>query len=348
MLIVGGLCLLQNIAIVEFYFAFSTKTKIEFENSVHQKRVLPYIFIVFDDHITLNESMFSIFKKIECKIYYRNKTAQIISKVSLKKDIDTNFHLKYHFSRYDADAVKFSFNNNFFLKKLYWMLTTPIEKILLYDGTNGEIFHLTVGHYLIKIYQTTFIKQKLPYDTECYDYEDNIKATLNSQLSGKNRCTQDCIIQEFPKYLKCREGVTEMVFSRAKGDYSLDNYTLGFMSCNMFFNSSKTLLRREFVAYDCKEKCKTNCHQINLKPRFILLKQATGQSDKAYLTVQPDWSYSVTIYRSFPQMKMLDLFYEIGGIISLWFGYSIIFLINHLVQIFVYLFQNKILKKSFK
>ncbi len=164
-----------------------------------------------------------------------------------------------------------------------------------------------------------------PYSTDCYDYENEENPVLNY----KSR--EDCIVKHLEKkeFIKC--GCNKRWFYGYSRRQNLSNICLKSIECK--FNAKSEMKSLDKI---CKSNCKNEYYMD------IINNQITTEELSVY-------SFRVLILNRFrkqeisftylPKMNLIEYLCSIGGLISIWFGFSV----YDLVLIFAKEMKKKIL-----
>lgn len=113
-----------------------------------------------------------------------------------------------------------------------------------------------------------------------------------------------------------------------------------FELCNQSQWSLRTQLSANASRY-CQQECKRPCRdyqynvRLHVKKVFDTIARIRFRFDTGF----------VVVFTSLPKMSAFDLLYEVGGLVSLWFGYSLINSIYSLINL-SYSLINLILKNG--
>jgi len=162
-----------------------------------------------------------------------------------------------------------------------------------------------------------------PYQTDCMHYNHSINSFISDQS-----CLEICLVQIETQSLGCIYSayVDSSRFFSQQYEYCTRNYTQD----------------KEESEANCKAKCKPNC-SLNTYQFFVkIIKRSHKYQNMTIMNIFPrEKPYLSYIYT--PKMDVDQLVYNIGGILSLWFGFSAFSFIISLIECFKN-FSSKIIK----
>jgi hypothetical protein len=215
---------------------------------------------------------------------------------------------------------------------LHWMsyenkpkikITMNDGDIDLYRGSFGEtevVRSIDSKRNNVKFNLRSFHLLESPYSTDCRYYD---KSSEKNEQKSEQRC-----------YLKC---ITDL---ETKSKCSKDGYLLADQFISKKLNFSRRCLdlkndislekKIEICRHDCKPECHLNYYDFYVDP---IEDTNSAYKNLSIMNIFPlDRAYLSYIYT--PKMDVDQLVYNIGGILSLWFGFSAFSFINSLIECF--------------
>jgi hypothetical protein len=265
------------------------------------------------------DKMFYGINEIKCSIRSKNKSVncdQFYDKVEYYKwESHESYTTLYRLVNFERKSMNDDYMNwkSFEDKPRIEIIANTTSSlniaIQLDRGSFGDIYFVWMSvnqRNTVKFIQRSFQFLEPPYSTDCYNYDP---MNQNDNLKSEQRCYHNCITNSERK-LECF----------LIGNFIADE----FFSRKLIYCSNQSLLESKVnfgeKIEQCKHDCKPDCHldyydfdiesidDLKLLDTSILNIFA---SEKPYL------SYIYT-----PKIDVDQLVYNLGGIISLWFGLS--------------------------
>lgn len=332
----GIICFYQTFLVTNRYLTYETVTQTLIENSYENCGLFPQLILaaspksadysepsIFD--LSNNGNIFSLFPKIET---IRWKNAEIVPMTALTYRLETkrNQIIALEFNRSGIKEVLVDFNLNSSIRK----------SLVQLKQVNSDRKALSVSLidkkqlFELKITQQTFRLLPPPFDTGCHDYDWLLPDwDSNWHLSGRYRCEHNCQESYFKKSLNCTIGFTNFYSFSQNGRLEKENKER-FDACSV---DVSYLFKNLTEIKSCLEMCKPTCLDYQYKVREVL---SNNYDSKARLRLTFDDDFIVK-YLSTAKMSFFDFFYEVFGLVSLWFGFAIV----DIVCLFSKLLGNK-------
>jgi hypothetical protein len=164
-----------------------------------------------------------------------------------------------------------------------------------------------------------------PYSTDCYDYENEENLVLNY----KSR--EDCIVKHLEKKEFNECGCNKRWFYGYSRPQNLSNICLKSIECK--FNAKSEMKSLDKI---CKNNC-LNEHYMNIFDTQQVVKSLFATNAK-YLWLGISKKHEI-LFTYLPKMNFIEYLCSVGGLISMWFGFSV----YDLVLIFTKEIKKKIL-----
>jgi hypothetical protein len=157
----------------------------------------------------------------------------------------------------------------------------------------------------------------LPYESDCYDYEQNKKL-----FSPKSK--EDCILNYLKKkeYKKCKYN-REWLYE--KYEFLSNKTTYEAHNCSIQYN-------KEELNRMCKKDCKTIRYTLSIKQTSENFANINF-SNISHLHILPSNPYKIKVTH-LPKMDLITYFCSIGGLCGMWIGISIYSTLCYLKQLF--------------
>lgn len=312
----------QIVLAVVDYFNFKTITSTFFDNNYESDGIFPSLEFCFPklviDSLDFDDSgnASELFKKYETMAW--NGSANSITKLTwIDDDIRKTFRFDYE--RKGIKEVHFELNWIFPYPLNSWFLDVKqsFSLILLFQLVTGPT------DFDVRVKQQTFELMPPPYDTGCRDYGKDFNSNVN--YSGRYGCESVCLNNFFKARFNCsshyshfykigNQGIVERLKRIENWDYcDQEEFRLG-----------EDLIKTGLIK-DCMRSCKPSCTDYQYKVRSHPVKQK-NPDNIVRIRLRFDDGF-VLKFVSMPKMTSFDFFYEVGGIVSLWFGWDIVGLI---------------------
>lgn len=171
--------------------------------------------------------------------------------------------------------------------------------------------------YKIRVKHEVFKKLEAPFDTDCFRYDAEAR---NDKMVGRFRCLDNCIKEGFFRKFGCYQ---KFLFRFSEEELQ-----------TVMFCEIETKKQQEWISKQknsCSQQCKSECTYFNFE--IAKTSENSIRSNLAEIEISFDTSQPVVVCVSEPIMTELELFYELGGTIGLWFGLSILTVYSYLLQI---------------
>ena len=172
-----------------------------------------------------------------------------------------------------------------------------------------------------------------PYDTNCKVYElDN---------RGVNDMRSDCV-------QKCIDNRLQKLFPELKCVFTLKNYKLirknnldnlaQYPFCNYYKFSDEYLanvVRRQFKEDQlCRDMCLRNCNDLFYQFDVDIIKAHSwiNQSNEFLVTIEHN-RFPDQIITHKPVMSWIELMSNFGGLLGMWLGLSIMFVLKAIIKL---------------
>jgi len=217
-----------------------------------------------------------------------------------------------------SNVNSFSFDQKSVLKieRTYHFKSSP-QTINQYF-IKGEYDETVTTHQLVpgRNYQVSFTQRSIqllpsPYKTDCMDYDRN---RVNGFISDEE-CYHDCSVKlEIEKF-----GCSPNAFIPARVFFSQPFKYCDPNNLHQVENDAK-----------CKQKCRPNCKLNNYDISIKTIENNKLVNLSVTSIIPHEKPYLSYIYT--PKMDVDQLVYNLGGIASLWFGFSFFYLLDSLVN----------------
>jgi hypothetical protein len=148
-----------------------------------------------------------------------------------------------------------------------------------------------------------------PYSTDCYDYENEENPILNY----KSR--EDCIVKHLEKKEFNECGCNKRWFYGYSHHQNLSNICLKSIECKFNAKSEMKLLDKI-----CKSNC-LNEYYMNIFDTQEVVKSLLAMNAK-YLWLGITKKHEI-LFTYLPKMNFIEYLCSVGGLISMWFGFSV-------------------------
>lgn len=320
-------CIYQIILVLFIYFKYQTVTK-----------------TVLSSYKSLG-----MFPSIEIKIKSSIATPVFITNGSnIKKYFEKLESVKWNGQKERISTVQYLKTNAALWKNLYFNLKNSAQELLFHPNKTTMFKEKTDTIFLIlhqsetslitleevvssrsvetQISQQTFELLPPPYDTDCYDYHD-----LNNSVQlydGRYGCEEACQNNLSRHFLNCLTNELELYSIDETGVLVAKPTKETNMLCDRKVKSFDNYTRFTDERKRCIEMCKQSCRDFLYKARTI-----RGKVSESNPQIRLRFDSGLAIkYVSTPKMTPFDLFYEVGGLLCLWFPFSLID--------FIYLFSK--------
>lgn len=193
--------------------------------------------------------------------------------------------------------------------------------LLVKQVRKPEIHELTLN-------QQTFKLLAPPYDTGCHDYGGR---DSNWRFSGRHQCEFECLNRHLKEQLNCTDDFIEYYSIESINRKQILKKALKKESLVSCERQNRLKVIDEFAKV-CASSCAPPCtdFKYSIKYFFRSLKRSSGIVQIKFVF---DNNGFVVKYVSEPRMTLFDLFYEVGGFISLWFGFTLLDVLLYLIRI---------------
>lgn len=321
-------CLFQSSLTVQNYFAFQTKTRTEF-STYDKVSEMPYIAIIppYAFVPIVEANWYHNLKHVQClQTQWNSKAPYLINACnhfSISFDKRT-WTIRHRFLRKNTKAISFVMNDNYTNLASNEILGNPesdLPQILKFEFKYDEVhFKKTIQinkSYKIRVKHDVFKKLEAPFDTDCFRYDVEAR---NDRMVGRFRCLDNCIKKGFFRKFGCYQ---KFLFRLSEEELK-----------DAKFCEKETKNQQEWISKQknaCSQQCKLECTYFNFE--IAKTSENSIRLNLAEIEISFDTSNPVVVYVSEPVLTELELFYELGGTIGLWFGLSILTVYSYLLRI---------------
>ena len=199
--------------------------------------------------------------------------------------------------------------------------------------------YLTMGKINMITYTSTHsYRLPAPYDTHCKEYE----LDRNPENQMRSDCKQECIDKQMHSEVNCLFTKDNYYLTRKDNLREFSSY---FYCDHHFLDNStykKFLLKKQLILeIQCDRKCMNNCHDISYEftSETVKVHSWVNQSNQFAIKLEhnriPD-----QIIRYKPVMSFIEMMSNFGGLLGMWLGLSISFILETIVKSFL---KNKII-----
>lgn len=334
--IVFLVCFYQSFLVAKSYYDFKTFTSPTFHKSYEKFGVMPSIgFLVYGAY---SHELTSVFNTSLIN-WSKNKTTTI----KLLYTSSPPGHLfTFVFDKKSIKKNKYSINlRNFENSETIIPLPFSVYLVKINDYNSIEKITSLKSNtlYDVRIKQTTFQRLESPFDTNSFKYEEGNNP--NTQFDEQRQCIFDCVLKKFSETFNCSFN-NDVMYDLESGGVSELN--LGQKPCkDAFKKPSFATIKKKFgkkTKDELKEKsgefkkiCSQNCGVACTERHYSInsynkqLNPDIGQN-LSFVEISFDNNDFIIEYVAKPKMIAFVVFYEIGGLISLWFGFSFFYLFS--------------------
>ena len=288
-------------------------------------KMQPHIeIIIFGQQFDQISNSTILFKRLEENMYLKN--------ISPIESIIQGFHKKRKcFTFFSSLQTGYS-NIKFIIKEIhinilfnkYWS-PYPISEVYLSIHSPYEIEHLDsfvkfpISRY-IKITYNRINNNEDPSYHNCHDYNNN---NNNNNCKNKFDCFYKCIIKSTSEFCLPYELIVGNIDYPVPIDFLPKQYPRHYtMNCSGD-NNIDALFGK------CARSCKEECHQEYFFFESKPYKQQYTFNEMINIRISKNNLPTITIYH-LPEMTLISLLCNLGGLIGMWLGISIASTIDNL------------------
>ena len=173
---------------------------------------------------------------------------------------------------------------------------------------------------------------RAPYDTNCKDYKLDYKGEHNMRSDCIQKCIDENLLKEFPE-IQCLFTNSNYKLIRKDNLFNLSRYSL--CNSNSFGKdlNSKMADRQILLQTYCDQMCLKNCQETfyNFAMDVVKVHSYLKSNDEFTIQLQhnrfPD---QIITYK--PIMSWIELVSDFGGLLGVWLGLSIAFLLQFFIN----------------
>ena len=184
-------------------------------------------------------------------------------------------------------------------------------------------------YYGISFTRKTIAKLPKPYKTDCQFYEPDLSSTDIYGLS-RDLCITKCKNEEIYSKLKCILSTNDIILGQKYSELPM---------CGIVEEVKPERGQFENQIYNkCRKQCKQNCfkelfdldiYEVEDKEMALVFGNDKNEPNISYFAVL-NKLYAQTHSYHLPRIKFIDFLSNIGGLMGLWLGLSVITLFDYL------------------
>jgi hypothetical protein len=233
--------------------------------------------------------------------------------INYKTNISMNYKMdKSSFIEFDLSLEKFT---EFLISPEYKILDTIYLSVHSSQSKFSDSFFIPIeiNFQKYKLFNYKFSRNYLnsldwPYQTNCIDFE-----VFNEKEPSFLDCVNSCILDRMMKRFKCFHPENNLGI-----DVVLNEKTEKMRLC-VNYTKNESLLRN--LTKKCLRNCRENC--ITEYTSFYLFSEEEKKNSKTTIKLQitnnPIYEYSM-----YSKLSLVNYASNLGSIISMWFGFSVI------------------------
>lgn len=286
-------CILQSLDLIQSYFRFETATDVQVFLLPNLK-VLPVSVLLFVNKMktTSNYETTNYAK-------YANKTKfEIKQKMIFSNDYKQQYEIRPIFNRENITEVSYEISTNFSKHHLFALMLLGTSYTVTFESS------AQIGDKLNVFLNLQTVKNLNSPWSDCFNY---IESPYPNHLTGHALCRYKCFQKTLKTRFNCIDENQILKYIRLP---KLDH-------CKHLKNVSEVY---NYLVDNCKKECKKPCFQFEYNVRSFLT--ITNHSSLEF-NFGFDYTQPFIQYNSIPKMSSFDFFYELGGTLSLWFGFTL-------------------------
>lgn len=329
------ICCYQCSLIFVDYLRFETTTEIRLEKKLEGTARLPVIGVQIQTPFLekfIKHSLSFIPRQQTIKWSKQRNVSKKV-KVGMRHFVPTSFDVRFFYDRtkvkevgidlfLDSSLQMITAGNTVFA----WHLSKTLDSVQRYeDITAAGLYHFKVG-------LKRFENLPPPFD-DCVDSESETsnwnyepretQMCLKECLSESNKHRFNCTNYHFDTYSIETSGRLELT-SQQDADFKLCSEYSYLASLKSAEEVAKYRSLKASITTNCLQNCRSPCTTYYYDISKIDYPRGSVNGSLAQIRVWFDERRFIARYIAQPKMSLFDLFYECGGLMSLWFGLAII------------------------